>query len=252
MIFYRLVSLYNYPNTGNFYKRLIYSLKRLRKLLPEVNQKFEDPTRPLRRRRSPNPRLELWMEKASLEFFLRRVAHKYRVPTLAERGFGSITMFRKALERAGRRRVERVLFISDHDPSGLKIDEVTRREMLPVKVERIILTMDQIKRYRLPPIRVKRSDSRWKKYVEEFGDRAWETEALPPRALLRIVEGRIRENIPKEFLEELRLMERAEKIERRLKEARIEEILQLLRKGMSEVEILRYLASKYGPRFRRG
>jgi len=251
MLFYRLVSVYNYPNDRRFYKRLQYSLKRLRKFLPELNFKFEDPSRPLRKPRFPNPKLELWMEKASLEFFLRKLADKYRVPTLAERGFGSITMFRKAVERARRRGVEKVLFISDHDPSGLKIDEVTRREMLPIKVERIILTMDQIKKYRLPPIKVKRTDSRAKKYMEKFGDRAWETEALPPRALLHIVEQKLRENIPKEFLEELRLREEAEKIARRLEKRLIGEILHLLKEGLSEEKILTQLASKYGLRLRR-
>jgi DNA topoisomerase VI subunit A len=45
MLFYRLVSVYDYPNDRNFYKRLEYSLKVLRKLFLGLNDKFDDPTR---------------------------------------------------------------------------------------------------------------------------------------------------------------------------------------------------------------
>lgn len=63
MLYYRLVSLFDYPNDRNFYKRMGYSLKRIRKLFPDVNQKFRDPTRPLRFPAMPTPGIELWIEK---------------------------------------------------------------------------------------------------------------------------------------------------------------------------------------------
>ncbi|MCP8312923.1 MAG: hypothetical protein H3Z53_00915 [archaeon] len=229
--------------------RLGYSLKRLRKYFPDVHRKFEDPSRPIRIPWLPIREIELWLEKSSLEFFLRRLAERYHVPTLAERGFGSLSMFRKAIERAKRRGVRKVLLISDHDPSGLKIDEVTKREM-PIEVERIALTMDQIRKYRLPSIRVKRKDSRAKKYIGKFGDNAWEVEALPPRTLLHIVEHELRKNIPREFLEELRLTEEVFKItkplEKRLVERLREEAIKLKQEGISDEEILRRLKRKYG------
>jgi len=215
MLFYRCVSMYNYPNSKNFYKRLQYSLKAVRKLFPEVGLKFEDPTRQVSAPPIPRPKIELWLEKASLEFYLGKVAERYHVPTLSSRGFGSVTMFIKAIERARRRGVVRILLISDHDPSGLLIAEVTKREM-PVRVKRIALTMEQIKRYGLPSIRVKRSDSRAKKYIEKFGDRAWEVEALPPRTLLHIVEEELKRNITPGLLKEVRLSEEALRVTSRL------------------------------------
>ncbi len=248
MLFYVLISRYNYPSDRRFYKRLQYSLKRLRVVLPGLREKFEDPSRPVRTPRMPNPAIELWTEKSSLEFFLRRLSDKYRVPTQAERGFGSITMFDKAVQRAYRRGVRKVLFLSDHDPSGLMIDEVTRREM-PIHVERIALTMDQINHYHLPPIRVKRRDSRAKKYIAKYGDRAWEVEALPPRALLHIVEEKLRESIPEEFLKELREREAVQRktrgLERELTERFRGEALRLLREGLSDEEILRRLRERF-------
>lgn len=166
MLFYRLVSLYDYPNDRNFYKRLEYSLKVLRKLFPELNEKFDDPTRRINLPPLSDSKIELWLEKSSLEYFLKDLARKYRIPTLAERGFGSITMFVRAIERARKRGVKKILLVSDHDRSGLLIGEITKKEMLPVEVERIALTDEQLKRYRLPSISVKQSDSRAKKYIE--------------------------------------------------------------------------------------
>ncbi len=249
MLYYRVVSLFNYPNDRRFYKRLQYSLKRIRKLFPETNMKFEDPTRPIRIPPMPNPNIELWTEKSSLEFFLRRLAERYHVPTLAERGFGSTTMFVKAVARARRRGVRKILFISDHDPSGLMIDAVTRRE-LSVKVERIALTMDQIRKHKLPSISVKRKDSRAKKYIEKFGDNGWEVEALPPRELLRIVEENLKNNIPKEFLQELRFKEKVEKVTKPLEQKLIErlrsEAIRLKKKGVTDEEILKRLSKEFG------
>ena len=129
------------------------------------------------------------------------------------------------------------------------IDLVTKREM-PIEVERIALTMDQIKKYRLPPLRVKRKDSRAKKYIEKFGDNAWEVEALPPRALLYIVQHELRKNIPKEFLEELRLAEEVVKItkplEKRLVEGLRAKAIKLKQEGIPDGEILLRLKRKYG------
>jgi hypothetical protein len=77
---------------------------------------------------------------------------------------------------------------------------VTKKELLPVNVERIAVTLEQVRKYSLPPIRVKKSDGRARRYIQTFGDRAWEVEALPPQMLLRIVRERIKENIPKELI----------------------------------------------------
>jgi len=244
MLYYRLVSIFDYPNDRRFYKRLQYSLKTLRKLLPELNQKFEDVTRRVSRPRAPRPPIELWVEKSSLEFFLKRLADRYHVPTLSERGFGSITMFVKAANREKRRGVRKILFVSDHDPSGLMINRVTGREM-PVPVERVALTMGQIRRYRLPSIRVKRSDSRAKKYIEEFGDNAWEVEGLPPRALLRNVEARIRMSIPPRTLARIQAERRVEEtvapLEKELVESFRRRALGMIRTGLAKPEIIRRL-----------
>lgn len=240
MLFYRLVSVSGYPNDRKFYKRLQYSLKILRKLFPELNEKFEDVTRRISKPPRPRPPIELWVEKASLQYFLQDMADRFHIPVLSTRGFASITALVKAVERAKNKGIRKVLVVSDHDPSGLQINEVMRRE-LPVQVERIALTMEQVERYKLPPLRVKRSDSRARKYIERYGDHAWEVEALPPRVLRNVVASSIRKNLPAGFLEEVRMGEAAAKItkpiERQVAEMLREEALKLMKKGIGKEKI---------------
>jgi len=52
-----------------------------------------------------------------------------------------------------------------------------------VKVERIALNMDQIRKYKPPPNPAKLSDSRCKKYIEDYGSKSWELDSLPPDVL---------------------------------------------------------------------
>lgn len=55
-------------------------------------------------------------------------------------------------------------------------------------VEKIALTMPQIRRYKPPPNPAKVTDSRAKAYIDKFGDQSWEVDALPPREMNRLVE----------------------------------------------------------------
>ena len=57
------------------------------------------------------------------------------------------------------------------------------------------LTMQQIKRYKLPPNPTKLTDSRSDKYIDKFGKTCWEVDALKPQVLTQIVETNIEEQI---------------------------------------------------------
>lgn len=57
------------------------------------------------------------------------------------------------------------------------------------------LTMQQIKKYKLPPNPTKLSDSRSDKYVEQFGEICWEVDALKPQILTQIVETNVENQI---------------------------------------------------------
>jgi hypothetical protein len=56
-----------------------------------------------------------------------------------------------------------------------------------VRVEKIALTMAQVREYNPPPNPAKMSDPRANGYVEKHGDESWEVDALPPNVLAEIV-----------------------------------------------------------------
>ena len=51
--------------------------------------------------------------------------------------------------------------------------------------------MDQIRQYNPPPNPAKLSDSRAKKYIQEFGSSSWELDALEPRVLQKLIETHV-------------------------------------------------------------
>lgn len=257
-LYYILVSKFQYPADRKFYKRLDYHLSKMRRLDPKLHARFTDPTRHFIPAPLPYPRIELWVEKDSIRNFLNKLATKYRLSIQVLRGFASLSMYRKALKRAAKRKVEKILYIGDFDPSGLLIEVVAEREMdsgRGIEVKRIALTWEQVRRFRPPSVPVNRKDSRARDYVAKYGDRCWEVEALRPRTLYRLVEEKLRENVPPEYLAEAEARERAARIARpvaeRMRRMMEREVYRLMEEGRSEEEIFAQLVSKYGFRTRR-
>lgn len=63
------------------------------------------------------------------------------------------------------------------------------------QVKHIGLTMEQIRKYKLPHNPAKLTDARAAKYVAQHGKMSWEVDALKPNVLTEIVEGHIEEYI---------------------------------------------------------
>ena len=253
-LYYIIISKYGYTPSRKFYKLLDYHLTKMRRVDKELHAKFVDPTRHFIPAPVPYPEIELWVEKDSIRNFLNDLAAKYRLSIQVLRGFASLSMYRKALLRAEKRGVKKILYIGDFDPSGLLIEEVAEKEM-KIEVKRIALTWEQVRRLRPPSLPVNRRDSRAKDYIAKYGSRCWEVEAVRPRTLYRLVEEKLREYVPREYLVEAEKMERAARITRPVTEMMRrtieEEARRLIEEGKSEEEILAELASKYGLRIRR-
>jgi hypothetical protein len=257
-LYYILISKYGYTPSRRFYKVLEYHLCKLRRMNKDLHAKFVDPTRHFIPAPRPYPEIELWVEKDSIRNFLNNLAAKYRLSIQVLRGFASLSMYRKALIRAAERGVRKILYIGDFDPSGLLIEKVAEREMdsgRGIQVKRIALTFEQVKRFRPPSVPVNRRDSRARDYIAKYGDRCWEVESVRPRTLYRLVEEKLRENVPSEYLAEAEARERAAKVARpvaeRMRRMMEREVYRLIEEGMSEEKIRRQLALKYGPRLRR-
>jgi hypothetical protein len=257
-LYYILISRFKYPATKAFYKRMNRYLSKIRRVNPEVHKKFIDPTRQFVIPPLPYPRIEVWVEKDSIRNFIGKLAAKYRLSIQVLRGFASLSMYRKALDRARRRGVGLVLYIGDFDPSGLLIEKVAEEEMdhrLGIRFVRLALTMEQIKRFKPPSRPVNLKDSRAKKYIEKYGDRCWEVEAIRPRTLYRLIQKGLEENVPPEFLAEAEARERAARLARpvteRLRKAIEREVFRLLEAGVPEEEVLARISEKYKVKLRK-
>jgi len=251
-LYYILISRFKYPATRAFYKRLDRYLSKIRRVNPEVHQKFIDPTRQFTIPPLPYHRIEIWVEKDSIRNFIGKLAAKYRLGIQVLRGFASLSMYRRALERARRRGVTMVLYIGDFDPSGLLIEKVAQEEMdhkRAITFHRLAITMEQIKRFKPPSRPVNLKDSRAKEYIEKYGDLCWEVEAIRPRTFLKLIEKGLRGNVPPEFLVEAEARERAARLARpvteRLRKIIEREVLRLLEEGVPEEDVLKRISEKY-------
>ena len=86
------------------------------------------------------------------------------------------------------------IHLSDHDPSGVDMTRDLREKFelfgLRFPIERVALTMDQIRRYEPPPNYAKASDSRSEGYVKQYGTECWELDALDPSVIQSVLPWR--------------------------------------------------------------
>jgi hypothetical protein len=143
--------------------------------------------------------VEVWVEKDALAGVLAPLAYEYHVTLMVNRGYSSQSAMYEAANRfqENQQKIGDVpavlLYLGDHDPSGEDMvrDVEDRLVMFGVQdltVDKVALTMAQIKHFKPPPNPAKLSDSRAKGYIQKFGTtNSWELDALNPDALQRIV-----------------------------------------------------------------
>lgn len=145
--------------------------------------------------------IEVWAEKDAVSSILEPVCSRWDVLYMANRGYSSVGAQRLSARRLVKAHQKGkaivILYVGDHDPSGVDMDRDIREKMamfgVSVPVIRLALTLDQVREYDLPPNPAKETDSRIDQYVDRFGlDESWELDALSPRQLTEIVESGIR------------------------------------------------------------
>jgi len=233
-LYYRLVSRLLIPNTINSYKRLSRVMVKaredgdvplncledrsrrglgrgdvgynsaeeyLKKKITTLQDSWKSFTMPMWDDQPKNVMISL--EKDALSRLVSREANRFSVRTFPTRGYPSFSfvqeMSRYITNQLGGKPTV-VLYFGDFDPSGVDIerDLSERLEKYGAKdftVQRIALTDDQIKKYSLPPMPVKRSDARADSFLEEHGDRAVELDALDPNLLQTTVRKAVVKNI---------------------------------------------------------
>jgi hypothetical protein len=140
--------------------------------------------------------VEVWVEKDALAGVVERVANQLDVPWQSCRGYCSMSaMWRSSIrlrrqEMANRR--TRVIYLGDHDPSGLDMSRDIQERLNEFgsicSVERVALSMAQIRALHPPPSPAKITDSRAAAYIKRYGTDSWELDALPPEAVASVIQ----------------------------------------------------------------
>lgn len=187
--------------------------------IPDLIQAAMDSYR-LPRMRDQEVYAELWVEKDALAGVLLPLAYEFHAVLMVNKGYSSQSAMHESARRFMARAnlhpldmngdlmegyemtdepydqdkpsKEAVLFyLGDFDPSGEDMvrDIETRLRMFGahVRVEKVALTMEQIKKYRPPPNPAKVSDPRAKAYIQEHGNKSWEVDALEPSVLQSVI-----------------------------------------------------------------
>jgi len=212
-LFYRLVSKSILVNTNGDYKKLsrVTARAREREEIPfewltdrsrpeyEPNA-FDNPheyldvmSRGYRRNywTDQPTHCEIWTEKDALTGSLEPVTNQFGVTMRVGRGFVSVTRANEIAQRFARLNKQgkdiHVFYLGDHDPSGRCIEEEIRARVHrygsgPFKMRRIAIHPGDIKKFHLPPLRIKVADSRAVAFYTKHGERCVEVDALPPKA----------------------------------------------------------------------
>lgn len=145
--------------------------------------------------------IEVWIEKAALYHIVKPVVDKYCRRLLCCRGYNSITFQADFFNRAtdalthGQRPV--VLYFGDYDPSGVDMLHAAAQTLIDelglvdTQFYRCGINPEHFPALQANPVPIKKSDSRSKKFVEQYGGTAYELDAFHPEDLKRIVEESI-------------------------------------------------------------
>lgn len=167
--------------------------------------------------------MEVWVEKSTMDDVLVPICRRFEVNLATGLGFMSITSVIGMLKRAkGAGKPCRIFYISDFDPAGDGMPTAVARQIefwldsyaydMDIKLNPLVLTREQVERYRLPRIPVKETDRRKANFEERYGEGAVELdalEALHPGELAKIISEHI-------------LQFRDARLERKLRQAREE------------------------------
>lgn len=140
-----------------------------------------------------NKYIELWIEKDALSSIFVKTAKFYTIPVVVCRGFSSVSFLNDFKNRIMAKKDKKpvMLYFGDFDPSGvemLKSMQTTLTEELGIEdinFKRVALLKEDIDKYKLPhsPDALKKTDTRAKKHLIDYGDLAVELDALRPDIL---------------------------------------------------------------------
>jgi len=183
-----------------------------------LRQRFEHAAKVYRRdawQDQPNY-VEVWSEKDAVVGSIEEVTDRYAVPLRVTRGFSSTTVMHEMAESfQGIEKPVYVYYIGDHDPSGRAIDRDVAARLQSYGAEftmtRLAIHPEDIRKFNLPALRIKPTDSRADAFEKEHGTQCVELDALPPAELRRRIEEAIVKKLDPYLWERARRAEQAER-----------------------------------------
>ena len=159
--------------------------------------------------------LEVWVEKASMNEILTPTVTQYGAvlqPLVGESSLERVTGAIQRIMAIGK--PTRIFYISDFDPSGKQMPVSVSRKLefyardldLDIRLNPLALTDEQVSQFQLPGIPTKASDSRAASFVQQYGDRATELdalEALYPGELASILDAALSPYVDGDILEQV-------------------------------------------------
>lgn len=148
--------------------------------------------------------IEVWVEKDALSGVLRKITSQYHIRLMVNRGYSSCTAMFEAYKRFSRHDYSTILYLGDHDPSGLDMirDIGDRLEgfgaykgLRTLEVVHIAITTPQIQEHDPPPNPAKITDPRAKWYIQQHGNISWEVDALNPQVLNQLLKDNIEQRV---------------------------------------------------------
>lgn len=166
-----------------------------------VSEAIDDTIRyyKLHRQKKQRIHIEIWTEKDAVSNILKRVSEYFHIRLMINRGYSSCSAMydtAKRMLQAADKYGCTILYVGDHDPSGLDMlrdirERLEEFEVCDFEVIPVALTMKQIKQYDPPPNPAKQSDPRAGWYIEKYGTASWELDALRPDVLEQIVKDAV-------------------------------------------------------------
>ena len=173
----------------------------------------------LNRQRGQSNYIELWVEKDALSGVLKRITSYYHINLMVNRGYSSCSAmhdsYNRLIREAENNKDITILYLGDHDPSGLDMIRDIRKRLEEFGVDLTVipigLTMEQIEKYNPPPNPAKITDPRAKWYIKEYGDTSWEVDALNPKILHALVKEHVENLIDMDLFKEKLEQEKTDK-----------------------------------------
>jgi hypothetical protein len=146
--------------------------------------------------------IEIIVEKDTVAGKLAVVTREYDVPLHPIRGYNSTT-FCWQIARGWDDITKPIIiyYIGDHDPSGRDLERDVRVRLeryakRPFKWVRLAVNPEHFAQFDIIPLKPKKTDSRYRKFVAKYGTACAEVEAIPATDLREMVRTAIESHIP--------------------------------------------------------